>query len=125
MWDRTYAITAVEADLHERDHNGEGWDAFSGAPDMYVSIRLDDDSLGVTSTKRDSYSPTWNETVDARLFRDSEVVFRFIEEDPVDNDVIMDLTVSDLAGAIRAGGQSWENSRSQGIANFTYFIEPR
>ena len=125
MWDRTYEITVVEAEMHERDHNGESWDTFSGAPDMYVSIRIDGESVGVTSTERDTYSPRWNESVDARLFRSTEVVFRFIEEDPVDSDPILNLTLSDLKGSIKGGGGSWENSARRGVANFVYFIEPR
>ncbi len=125
MWDRSYVITVVEARLHERDHHGESWDAFSGAPDMYVSVRVDGASVGTTSTRQDTYSPRWNGEFEARFFRDTSVVFRFIEADPVDSDVILDLTLGSLASSIRDGGGSWESDEARGVADFVYLIDPR
>lgn len=125
MWDRTYSITVVEARLYERDQNGAAWDSLSGAPDMYVSVLIDGSSIGVTRTRQDTYSPTWNQAFDARLFRDTEVSFYFVDEDPFASDGVLNLRLFNLQASIQGGGGSWENDENRGVASFVYFIEPR
>lgn len=125
MWDRSYSITVVSATAAEGDPNGEYWDAFGGAPDLYVSVRIDGDSIGVTSTKQDTYSPDWYESFNVRLYRTTDLVFRVIDEDVSASDGALDLSVPDLEGAIKNGGGSYSSSGGYGITSLDFTIEPR
>jgi Ca2+-dependent lipid-binding protein len=125
MWDRSYTITVVSATAAEGDPNGEYWDAAGGAPDLYVSIRIDDESIGVTSTQENTYSPEWYESVSARLYRTTSLVFRVFDEDLSENDHALELSVPDLGGAIRNGGGSYSTAEGLGVTSFEFMIEPR
>jgi hypothetical protein len=126
MWDRSYSITVVSATAAEDDPNGESWDGFRGAPDLYVSVRIDGESIGTTGTKQDTYSPDWYDSFNVRLFRTTKLVFRVIDEDATAGgaDVALDLSVSDLEDAIKNGGGSYSSS-GYGITGLDFTIEPR
>lgn len=125
MWDRSYSITVVSATAAEGNPNGDYWDVFGGAPDLYVSVRIDGDSIGVTRTKRDTYSPEWYQSFSVRLFSSTNLVFRVLEEDISANDHALDLNIPDLQGAIRDGGGSYSSSGGYGIQSLDFIIEPR
>lgn len=125
MWDRSYTLTVVSATAGEGDPNGEYWDGFGGAPDLYVSVRIDGDSIGVTSTKQDTYSPEWYKSFNVRFYRTTSLVLRVYDEDLSANDHALDLSVPDLAGAVRDGGGSYSTSGNLGITSLDFVIEPR
>jgi len=124
MWDRSYSIVVVSADAAEVDPNGEYWDAFAGAPDLYVSVRIDGASIGLTTSDDDTYSAEWYESFNQRLYRSTSLVFRIFDEDVSDHDFAAELNVSDLASTIKAGGGSYASS-GYGIVGFDFLIEPR
>lgn len=125
MWDRAYTITVVSATAAEADPNGDYWDALAGAPDLYTSVRVDGSSIGVTSTAQDTYSADWSEGFNTRLYASTTLSFRVFDEDPIATDGALDLSVPDLASAVRSGGGSYTSSSDAGITNFDFLIDPR
>jgi len=125
MWDRSYTITVLGANAGEGDPNGEYWDGAAGAPDFFVSVRLDGESIGVTSVEDNTYSPQWNESFSVRLFRTTSLSFRVIDEDVSSDDLALDLSVEDLGDLIAGGGGSYSSSVNLGITSFDFAIDPR
>jgi hypothetical protein len=125
MWDRSYSIIVDSAEAAECDPNGEYWDIAGGAPDLYVSVRIDGTSIGVTTVEDNTYSPEWGEGFNQRLYRSTSLVFRLIDEDSLDNDGAADISVPNLRQTIKDGGGSYSSSSSCGIQSFDFYIEPR
>lgn len=78
---REYVFEFISADIPERDPYGYSWDPGGGLPDPFVSFWVDGESVGMTSTKRDTLHPIWLETMVARLYTTSEISVIVYDDD--------------------------------------------
>lgn len=92
--------------------NGGCWDVGCGAPDPYVSVKVNGSSY-VTTTVNDNFNPTWNETTDRTysypdILKTMEVALK--DEDFSDHDTMVNWTYDagrwDLSNA--ATGKSFK-----------------
>ncbi|RMH42234.1 MAG: hypothetical protein D6689_08790 [Deltaproteobacteria bacterium] len=96
---RIWTIIVVDGDMPSNNDSGEAWDAFGGAPDPFVEIQLNGSVLATTSEKQDTFSPAWNESVDANIPAGSSLVFRAWDSDVSSNDLMFTCTIDPLLAA--------------------------
>lgn len=122
-----YLLTVHGAEFSATDLNGANWDVFRGdvPPDAYVSVRIDGESIGVTSTAPDTYSPTWEDEFPFTFEPSTTLSFRFFDYDDVSgNDYGGEFFVSNLSAAVRDGGRS-ESISGIAVSEISYSIRPR
>lgn len=56
---RRYSLRIDAVVFPERKSNGDCWDFGCGAPDPYVNVWVDDDFVGGTPTRQDTFRPEW------------------------------------------------------------------
>lgn len=122
-----YVLVVDSAEYAATDLDGAAWDLFGGdePPDAFVSVRIDGESIGVTDTAYDTYSPTWDDEFVFTATRSTTLSFRFFDlDDASGDDFGGEFIVEDLALAIDEGGAS---VALEGIAvqRLTFSIRPR
>lgn len=90
-----WAVIVVDATIPERTVAGETWDAFGGAPDTFVEVRIGSATAtpASSSDQDDTLMPVWNETVVASARADE--LKRLLRFDLTDRDA----TTHDFIGA--------------------------
>ena len=105
-FDRRYFFTIVDVDVGTSFPTGGDWDAFGGAPDLYVCFGfIAQEDVCCTGTKDDAFSATWNERCSFVMPSGGRFDLEVYDEDAVDddfaagwffegNDVLRDLAAS-------------------------------
>jgi hypothetical protein len=85
---RLYEITVVNATFPQQMPGGGSWDG-SGAVDLFMKVYVDGEEALTTATRRDTYSPVWDETAYVQLLRGSPALrFELWDEDAVSDDLL-------------------------------------
>lgn len=80
---REYQFKILNAKIPERRPDGTTWDPLGGAPDPWVKLVIDGNTVGSTKTRSDTFSPVWNESLPwARVYENSRVELFLYDEDP-------------------------------------------
>lgn len=69
-----------------------GWDVGGGAPDPFVSVTMDGGRPCVSSTRSDTFTPTWSEVCDVVLSEGGELVIEMDDEDVASADPMLIFT---------------------------------
>lgn len=119
-----YILTVHNAEYGGVDLDGANWDIFD-APDPFVSVRINGESIGTTSTVVDTFYPEWSDTFAFDAPAGTSLSFRFFDADDVSGDDYGgEHFVEDLADAIASGGRS-ESTPDTAVVNVTYSIRRR
>lgn len=91
---RRYDLLIFAAVVPERKSNGDCWDLGCGAPDPYVAAYLDDEFVGRTPTRQDSFQGEWGPNTGGDLGRitvinGSQLLLRIVDEDLSDSDGVL------------------------------------
>jgi hypothetical protein len=121
-----YVLVVESATYDNTDLNGQDWDLFGGdvPPDAFVSVRIDGESIGVTETAYDDYTPSWNDEFVFRAGRSTTLSFRFFDlDDASGDDFGGEYVVEDLQAVIDRGGAS-VSLRGIAVSELTFSIRP-
>lgn len=123
---RSYTLIAVSATIPQLDGTGATWDAFGGAPDPFVCLRVNDAPFGTcSSAPSDTLTPTWNKSWNVTINSTTRVVLELWDEDVSSNDFIESIQWANGAAfinAVRAGG--FTGVRQGGRVNWRITMSP-
>lgn len=122
-----YVLIVESAVYGEVDQDGEDWDLLPGdaPPDPFVSVRIDGESIGTTSTVADDYRPAWTDEFVLSVGSSTTLAFRFFDADGISGDDYGgEYIVEDLEGAIADGGRSVQLS-DMAVEEVTFSIRRR
>lgn len=112
---RVYRLTVQQLQVSQEDSNGESWDWPGGLPDLFVIVYINDVEVFRTTTKSDTLTTTFNESVEVTINDGDKLTLHAFDSDVADNEWI--------------GGFSWEPLSIVSIkagsieANGTYILE--
>jgi hypothetical protein len=92
--DRRWEVTAVSANVAQRNGAGETWDAAGGLPDPLVCV-TEGGSRMCTSSRADTLTPTWSQPLVQTKAQNlaSGIFIEFFDEDLTTNDTICSGTI--------------------------------
>ena len=128
-----YQLVIVSGEVPAKKVDGSSWDAFGGLPDPFLTITLATSDTAKnqtvkTSTKSDTLTPEWNETVASSLTSDDissvQLVMTDADLTSYTNDAIGDCTAS---LTLASGTQTVSCPASGGGPGFTvkYELKPQ
>jgi hypothetical protein len=125
--DRDYSVSIYSAQVDEQKPDGSDWDAFGGAPDLYIKMYMEDGDSCVTDTRDDDFSPTWNQSC-SFVFDGSDTFWIEIwDEDISDDDGVFGWYFEASDGMIsmaRGSGVRQTLDDSSGTIEVEFRIDP-
>jgi hypothetical protein len=101
---RTYAFHFRSATVPARKSSGLEWDAYFPLPDVFATLKVDLQAIGQTAIVQDSTSPTWTDTLTAKLENGSRVEIQLWDSDTTSNDLVDSFVAEDAVPFVHAGG---------------------
>lgn len=83
---RVYAITNVTHMVSTTTSTGAGWDVGNGAPDLFVTISVNNTVAATTSVVADQFSASWAGPFSVQLIAGSTLALNSYDEDLTTND---------------------------------------
>ncbi len=102
----TLDVTIQSATFPVYDPTGEAWDAFGGLPDPRICVQTKDKILGCTTTKSDTLYASFWQTISVSIAEGEMLCISAFDTDVSSDDYADGTCFSDLAGLIKAGGDS-------------------
>ena len=106
VWDYSYRITSLSLTVAKYKPNGDNWDSFGGAPDLFVDLYVDGNYSGSVGTKEDTFDATWNSPgVTLDFTSSSKLLFKVFDKDLAADDGVNELSIqgSQLKGLLTNG----------------------
>ncbi len=86
-WNRDYRIWVYHAEVPAHNPDGFDWDATGGAPDLYVSVKINDTWIGQTDTVMNQFSADFDVSyVSIIAAPDALVLFYVADNDGIPGD---------------------------------------
>lgn len=99
----TYTLKFYSATVPTTDSTGASWDGFGGAPDPIVNVYVNDVFVGSTGAISDTFSPSWNQSVDVVLNAGDVLLFQVWDQDVSSDDYIDGAQFSSWLATVKAG----------------------
>ena len=114
VWDDSYQVANLSLTITKYKPNGDNWDGFGGAPDVFVDFYVDGSLSGSVGTKQDTFDATWTSPgVTLDFTSSSKLLLKILDEDLAANDGINEVVIqgSQLKGLLTSG---WLDLNSPG-----------
>jgi hypothetical protein len=124
MFARPYRLTVVEGTLTERMEDGDSWDSLGGAPDPFVAVIINDETVGRTENCQDNRSCSYQTTFEVDLYQTDTLVVAMFDEDLAEHDYAGGWSWSggNLQRLIKEGGAS---SSGGAVQSLVFSVSPR
>jgi len=119
---RLYSIVDVSVSVPTTDGAGDAWDAFGGAPDLFVTVLVNGSIVGTSTTRSDTFSANFSGPYNATLIGGSDLVVEVWDEDVSVNDRIFTCSASPISADLLRGRSLRCNSGGFAVS---FQIDPR
>jgi hypothetical protein len=121
-FNRFYTFSGIQVALGPQDAEGTDWDAFGGAPDPFVEIRLNDQLFLTTGSVDNTFSASYDNAEDVLVVAGSVLEVKVLDADVNAADVALTCAADPLsADFLRARGLFCE---IPGVVSVSVAIDP-
>ena len=123
---RIYKFGDISATIAAQNTGGSAWDAFGGAPDPKVTVKLQGQTILTTSVKSDTFTAQFTESTERELIAGQKLEVSLVDADVNSDDGVLNCVADPLEAAfLRAGGIMCAGTGTSTGSSVTVHITPK